>query len=193
MKDNDDLEEYVEDPEEQELLRQRRQLFRFIRKIVIGDGACVFRSVSDQMYHSQFWYGDVRKAACDQMRNNPKLYMRGFTKAEYDAYIDKMSLPWTCADHLVTRAICDAFQLTIIELGSDPIRCFREYHPTKKTTVRSRVDSRKSAIIKSELFKWNLAEIPLSVERMNYMKHTGCFYEEEVCMKGRRLVFNDPE
>lgn len=60
------MEEYVEDPEEQELLRQRRQLFR---KIVIGDGACVFRSVSDQMYQSQFWYGDVHESACDQVKH----------------------------------------------------------------------------------------------------------------------------
>lgn len=191
--DNDDLEEYDEDPEEQELLRQRRQLYRFIRKIVIGDGACVFRSVSDQMYESQFWHADVRKAACDQMRDNPKLYMRGFTKAEYNAYIDKMSLPWTCADHLVTRAICDAFQLSIIELGSDPIRCFREYHPTKKTTVRSRVAYVCSSKGHMDSMYFLGVEIPLSVERRNYMKHTGCFYEEEVCMKGKRLVFNDPE
>jgi len=81
---------------------------------IVGDGACQFRAVADQLFRDQELHGSVRHAVVTQLRNFRPHY-EGFADSVegFDAYCDKMEGPREWGDNLSLQAIADAYNIQV--------------------------------------------------------------------------------
>lgn len=77
---------------------------------VVGDGACQFRAVADQLYRSERYHPAVRAAVVRQLRSCPERYAPFVSDwPSYEAYCDAMERPATWGDHVTLQAASDAY------------------------------------------------------------------------------------
>jgi hypothetical protein len=102
---------------DRERLLLRLEQYSLVEKIVTGDGACQFRSLSDQLYRTPLYHDVVRNKVLEQLKSHPELYSM-YVPAEYGKYCTEMSKPTTWGDHVTLKAAADTYGLQIKVLTS---------------------------------------------------------------------------
>jgi len=118
-------------------LESRLKLYGLCERKIKGDGACQFRSVSDQLYRTQDHHLEVRRVAVHQLRSNFHKYSQ-FVPSDYWRYVYEMEQPETWGDHICLQAIADAYGLKINIITSYPHQdsCFIGITPQTVKTHR---------------------------------------------------------
>ena len=92
---------------------------------MIGDGNCLFRAVSHQLYGTQNYHYQVRAAGVQFMTNNPERFIESNTEDSWLQYITAMACDGCWADNLIIQALANVFLANIHITESDPN--FSEY------------------------------------------------------------------
>lgn len=80
---------------------------------IVGDGACQFRAVADQLYQDQELHASVRERAVAQLKLNAAVY-QGFAVGEnFSEYLARMEDPHTWGDNLSLQAIADTYRVEV--------------------------------------------------------------------------------
>lgn len=118
-------------------LEQRLKLYGLCERKIKGDGACQFRSISDQLYRTQDYHHEVRRVAIHQLRSNFQDYSQ-FVPSDYWKYVYEMEQSETWGDHICLQAIADAYGLKINIITSYPAAdtCFIGITPKTQTCHR---------------------------------------------------------
>jgi len=96
-----------------------------------GDGACLFRAVSAQLYGgSQAHHGAVRAAAVAHMAARRADY-EAFLGEDVGAYLAGMACPWAWGDELTLRAVSDALRVVVHVVTSDALGWYTVYVPAE--------------------------------------------------------------
>jgi len=96
---------------------------------IIGDGACQFRAVADQLFGDQELHWKVRGCAVEHLRAHAAEYA-GFAVAEsFDEYLLRMAEPTTWGDNLSLQALADAYCIQVCILSSFLNRRFLCVYP----------------------------------------------------------------
>ncbi|WFD27605.1 ubiquitinyl hydrolase 1 [Malassezia nana] len=74
-----------------------------------GDGNCLFRALSDQLYGDPQYHAELRRTTCDEIEKNPTLYA-GFvdSASSLEAYVRDMRTLGTYGGHLELSAFAHA-------------------------------------------------------------------------------------
>ncbi|GKB42212.1 OTU domain-containing protein [Tanacetum coccineum] len=124
------LDEKIEPQNEFDRLDQRLKFYGFRYEAVIGDGNCVTRSISDQVYGNEELHPLVRTTAIAMIKRHRHLYRQHFQSNEsFSRYCYNMSRTGTWADGLLTKAASDAYGVKIVELVSNLEYCIAEFVP----------------------------------------------------------------
>jgi len=109
-----------EKDEEIELIDSKLKQRGLIRIQIPKDGACLFRSVSQQIYGTQEVHYRVRKECVDYLEQNPKEF-KDFTSVPYETYLNEMRDSATWGGQIELAAISKKYKFNIIiyQLG-DP-------------------------------------------------------------------------
>lgn len=73
-----------------------------------GDGNCLFKSLSHQLYGDPRHHAICRAACCDFMQHNRRQFAN-FVVGDFDAYVRRMRLPATWADEPELRAASEIY------------------------------------------------------------------------------------
>lgn len=89
------------------------------------DGACLFRSVSDQLYGDQEMHVVVRKSCCDYMEMNQD-YFQHFITEDFEHYIRRKRQPHTHGNHVEIQAMSEQYcrLFEIYEYSTTPKKTF---------------------------------------------------------------------
>ncbi|KAL6781409.1 hypothetical protein ACKKBG_A11040 [Auxenochlorella protothecoides x Auxenochlorella symbiontica] len=109
-------------------LQLRLDLFGLSERPVVGDGACQFRALADQLYGSQDAHALVRESVVAQLRRQPGMYQE-YVPQEYRGYCDDMAQPQAWGDHVTLQAAADCLGLRIALVTSFPDTAFLEIAP----------------------------------------------------------------
>ncbi|GFH16550.1 OTU domain-containing protein, partial [Haematococcus lacustris] len=91
-----------------------------MEKVVKGDGACQFRSLSDQLYGDADHHAFVRQQVVQHLRAHAAQYSPFVPDSGYDSYCADMGKQGTWGDHVTLQAAADHFGLRINVLSSYP-------------------------------------------------------------------------
>ena len=100
-------------PEVTSRLKLRLEQLGLEEKEVIGDGACQFRSLTDQLYGTEHDHGKVRSQVIQELKSHPDRYS-GHVQGGLDDYITSMSLSDTWGDHTTLQAVANAYGTSIV-------------------------------------------------------------------------------
>jgi len=101
------------------------------------DGNCQFRALSQELFGTQRWHGEVRKHATAYMRKRPhdfSIYFEG--ESAWQKYVRDMAVNGTWGDELTLRAVADALRVKIHVLTSDEENWYLQYEPAAHSHVR---------------------------------------------------------
>jgi hypothetical protein len=116
-------------PEDRRRLRRRLKRLALSRQRCEGDGNCLFRAVSSQLYGgSQEHHAAVRAAAVAHMLRRRDDY-EAFLGEDFDAYVAGMATQGTWGDELALRALADALGVAVHVVTSDAGGWYHEYRP----------------------------------------------------------------
>eukprot|EP00798_Chlamydomonas_sp_ICE-L_P022920 gene22920-30099_t len=107
-------------------------------RTVKGDGACQFRSLSDQLFGSPEHYANVRGTVVGQLRQYPDRY-QPYVPDDYTKYCLEMSQHATWGDHVTLQAAADAYNRQIMVVTSYKESCCIKIEPSEANTHK--VDS----------------------------------------------------
>jgi hypothetical protein len=122
-------------PERKKLLK-RLDEYCLKEKVVDGDGACQFRSLSDQLYGNPMHYPQVRQEVVKQLREHRDKYSGFVVGSSYEEYLEEMSKPFTWGDHLTLVACSDLFGTTVMVVTSYEDSHVIKIKPEKETSNR---------------------------------------------------------
>jgi hypothetical protein len=79
------------------------RLARIRRKPVniVGDGNCLFRSVSHQLYRTESRHAQIRALAIQHLINWPEHFIESNTEQSWSHYLQNMSRLGSWADHII--------------------------------------------------------------------------------------------
>lgn len=93
-------------------------------RAILGDGACQFRAVADQLYRDQNLHQAVRQRALTQLRSGRSTYS-GFAVGEgFEDYLNRMMALDAWGDNLTLQAVADAFDIEVCLVTSFSDRNF---------------------------------------------------------------------
>ncbi|WFD19886.1 ubiquitinyl hydrolase 1 [Malassezia caprae] len=95
------------DREDEDLAAQLRTMGLYAAD-TRGDGNCLFRALSDQLYGDPQYHAELRSATCDQLEKNPNLYAGFIDASSLDAYVRHMRTLGTYGGHLELSAFAHA-------------------------------------------------------------------------------------
>ncbi|XVE68835.1 hypothetical protein DITRI_Ditri09bG0101900 [Diplodiscus trichospermus] len=124
-----------EEISDQRRLLNRLQLYGLVENKVQGDGNCQFRSLSDQLYHSEDHHRFVREQVVSQIELNPEMY-RGYVPMAYGDYLKKMSKNGEWGDHVTLQAVADSYGVKIFVVTSFKDTCYIEILPHTQKSER---------------------------------------------------------
>lgn len=93
---------------DRERLLERLSEFALRPRPIIGDGACQFRAISDQLYGSEDFHAEVRTRCVEQLFLHPERYKSFVESTDYDEYIQKMRTEGEWGDHVTLQALADS-------------------------------------------------------------------------------------
>ncbi|PWA44865.1 hypothetical protein CTI12_AA523440 [Artemisia annua] len=110
----------------------------YVLRKVDGDGNCLMRAISHQMWFTEAHHEIIRRVVIAQFRTHSDLYRKGYTDEEYEGLIKDMSTPYKDTQLIACYAIADAFEVSII--------CLVTYHDSPIYVVKpsNGVESRKN-------------------------------------------------
>ncbi|XP_060179116.1 OVARIAN TUMOR DOMAIN-containing deubiquitinating enzyme 12-like [Lycium barbarum] len=109
-------------------LMDRLKVYDLFELKVSGDGNCLFRSLSDQIYRSTEYHKFVREQVVKQLKSNRELY-EGYVPMVYDEYLKKMSKVGEWGDHVTLQAAADSYGVKIFVITSFKDTCYIEIVP----------------------------------------------------------------
>ena len=119
-------------------LELRLEFYGLREKVVIGDGNCQFRALSDQLFRDGGEYHDVvRAAVIERLLAQRDAYEAYVAPEAYDAYVTKMSQLGEWGDHVTLQAAADAYSVTINVLTSYSENGFIEVVPSDGSSLNS--------------------------------------------------------
>ena len=112
------------------LLSKRIQALHITEHLMADDGNCLFRAISHQMYGHQDDHEQLRSLAIDQLKTQEVLYRFYFdSEAEYEKYMQDMSVSGMWGDELVLKGICDRLKLLVYVFMSTAGNWYLRYCP----------------------------------------------------------------
>ena len=102
------------------LLEQRFYLLGMRPLDVGGEGNCLSRAVSHQLYGHPDLHFDIRISGVEYMRENPERFIESKSENSWCEYLGSMSRKGTWADGLIIQAIADKHNLRIHMIESNP-------------------------------------------------------------------------
>ena len=114
--------------EEQEIKFQKiMENNGFLIKKVVGDGNCMFRAFSDQVYGSEKYHNVLREKCMDYLVIQ-KRFFQEFIEGDFDCYINEKRKDGIWGDDIELEALSEIYNRPIeIYSGSEkPLRCFHE-------------------------------------------------------------------
>lgn len=125
-------------------------------KKMLGDGNCLFRAVSTQIYGDPEWHGEIRRRVVDYMRSE-KSYFAQFIVENYDQYIEKLCKDGCYANNPEIQAIAELYNRAIEVYGVSSAR----------SSSSSTTPSSSSSLVSSssESIK------PINIFQASYTKH----------------------
>lgn len=97
---------------------------------MIGDGNCLFRSVSYQLYGTQDRHPEVRQQCVEQLAAERAQYSLYYdTEEEFDKYVENMTQPCTWGDEIALKAMCDKLKFVAYVLTSTMGAWYLRYAP----------------------------------------------------------------
>jgi OTU domain-containing protein 5 len=152
---------HMRDPNMEEKERWFEQSLKekrgFIIKRMGEDGACLFRSVADQVYGDQEMHSVVRQLCVDYMAKNCDFFKQYVTE-DFNTYLNRKRLDTCHGNHIEMQALCELFNrpIEVYQLSIDPINTFHSTYKTDNEPIRlsyhgnvhynSVVDPRKATI-----------------------------------------------
>uniref|UniRef100_A0A0B6YBP0 ubiquitinyl hydrolase 1 n=1 Tax=Arion vulgaris TaxID=1028688 RepID=A0A0B6YBP0_9EUPU len=109
----------------------------FLIKKMGEDGACLFRSVADQVYGDQEMHGIVRKHCLDYMSKNADFYSQYVTE-DFTMYINRKRLDSCHGNHLEIQAITELFNrpVEVYQYSLEPMNTFDTAYKTDNPPIR---------------------------------------------------------
>ena len=80
---------------------------------IVGDGNCLFRSVSHQLYRTESRHAQIRALAIQHLINCPEHFIESNTEQSWSHYLQNMSRLGSWADHIIIQAFANANNLRI--------------------------------------------------------------------------------
>lgn len=80
---------------------------------VDGEGDCLFKSTSHQLYGDSNHHAEIRATAVRFLSDNPNRFIENIVGTSWNHYLCNMSHQGTWADNIVIQAISDSMQLKI--------------------------------------------------------------------------------
>lgn len=114
--------------EEQEIKFQKiMENNNFLIKKVVGDGNCMFRAFSDQVYGSEKYHNVLREKCMDYLVVQKRFFQQ-FIEGDFDYYINEKRKDGIWGDDIELEALSEIYNRPIeIYSGSEkPLRCFHE-------------------------------------------------------------------
>ena len=116
-------------------------------KTIRGDGNCLFRAVSDQVYGTDKHYDIIRQKCMDYLEVQ-KRFFKLFVDGDFDEYIKQKRMDAIWGDDIEIEALSEIYNRPIeIYSGSiTPLRCFHEdknNYTYNKTPIRLSYHGRK--------------------------------------------------
>ncbi|XP_048583216.1 OTU domain-containing protein 5 [Nematostella vectensis] len=124
-----------------EMERQFEQALKekkgFTIKRMAEDGACLFRSVADQVYGDQEMHGVVRKHCMDYMLKNMD-YFSQYVTEDFRSYIRRKRDNHCHGNHVEMQALSEMYNRTIevYQYSIEPINIFHSSHKTDNEPIR---------------------------------------------------------
>lgn len=92
------------------------------RKQIAADGSCLFRAVSEHVYHTQANHHMVRLTCVNYIRDHKDIY-ESFVEGDFVQYLENLSKPQTWGGHLEMHAMAAVYGrdfLIFDKVGKDP-------------------------------------------------------------------------
>ena len=80
---------------------------------IVGNGNCLFRSVSHQLYRTESRHAQIRALAIQHLINCPQHFIESNTEQSWSHYLQNMSRLGSWADHIIIQAVANANNLRI--------------------------------------------------------------------------------
>ena len=77
---------------------------------ICPDGNCLFRAISHQLYNTEDYHGDIRKACVDYIVEEKEHFQYFVSGQSFDAYVEKMRQDKTWGDHVELQAISEIYK-----------------------------------------------------------------------------------
>lgn len=128
--------ENIEEIEER-FARALKEKKGFIIKIMVPDGACLFRSVADQVYGDQDWHAIVRGHCMDYMTKNAD-YFSQFVTEDFATYIARKRLDSCHGNHVEMQALSEMYNrnIEVFTYSTEPINTFHTLNKTDNDPIR---------------------------------------------------------
>lgn len=135
------------------ILESRLHQFGLKPLDVGGDGDCLIRAVSPQLYENPNSHGIIRAAGIQFLTENPERFIESNYEHSWIQYLTSMSCQGTWANGIIIQAVADAFNLKIHIID------FAEITLVKGVTAPSLAD------VQLPIFYWALGRISLCFNR----------------------------
>ncbi|XP_023224853.1 putative bifunctional UDP-N-acetylglucosamine transferase and deubiquitinase ALG13 [Centruroides sculpturatus] len=96
----------------------------YFKKQVARDGSCLFRAVSEQVFHTQRYHLEVRKICVQYLDKNHKMY-EDFIDGPFDQYLENLKNPKEWAGHVEIKALSHIYRRDFLiyqEIGKPPCK-----------------------------------------------------------------------
>lgn len=110
------------------ILRKRLSELGLDLQVQQGDGNCLFRSISVQLFGTPENHVAVRAKVVEYMMAD-RAQFEPFLGEDFSKYISAMARPGTWGDELSLRAACESFQIMISVITSERSNWFVRYTP----------------------------------------------------------------
>mmetsp|Transcript_683 Transcript_683/g.828 ORF Transcript_683/g.828 Transcript_683/m.828 type:complete len:553 (-) Transcript_683:945-2603(-) len=99
-----------------------------------GDGNCLFRAVSMQIYGDPEWHGEIRKHVVDYL-NSERAYFSQFVLGDYDAYVNRMRQNGCYGSNPEIQAIVEVYNRTVEVYEWKPVEKLNSSSSSSSTTT----------------------------------------------------------
>lgn len=109
----------------EKLFRQRLQTIGFTIVDQSGDGNCLFRAISHQIYGDPGHHGIVRAKTVEYLLLE-RAYFSGYVAGSFDDYIQRLSRDGVWGDHIELQAMAELYNrpIQIFAYSTEPFRTF---------------------------------------------------------------------
>ncbi|KAL6533195.1 hypothetical protein OROMI_027307 [Orobanche minor] len=156
-------------------LGERLAVLGFVLKEVEGDGNCVFRALSHQLFRTEKEHLYVMRVAVARLRVNRHMYIHNWSDKRFNKYLKRMSKSGTWTYLIATMAVLDAFEVKMVPNVACAISGI---YPTN-----GRYKKHYTCAHHGNILIPCVGEVPLDplrADRILSMRASGCFTAEDL-------------